>query len=452
MPSRFFQKLNHLNGDLDKQLEEQTSKCLKRLQKKETQLKKRLYQLDSNKTKNLFLLNTEQQYAEYGERIKNDSVYDRSKTSGEYAPNVDSLQGSLSFLNKNPALLGNSVTTPAELQRSLAGLEQFEAKMQDADQLKQYIATRKQEIKQYLMQFAHLPPGITSIYNDYNKELYYYNAQLNSYKEMLSDPDKMMSVALSVLEKMPAFQSFMASNSMLSGLFPGSANLGSPQAIAGLQTRNDLSQMISGQLSGSNGQAVFSDEVSNAQSELSSLKDKLSKYGAGGGDMDMPDFKPNDQRTKTFLKRLQFGTNIQTQQSTHFFPVTTDLGLSVGYRLDNGNTAGLGASYKIGWGSDFGHIRLTSQGASLRSFIDIHIKRSFYASGGLEYNYQQPFKFADFPNWSAWQPSGLIGISKIVSMNTKIFKQTKLQLFWDPLSYSQVPKGQPFKFRVGYNF
>ena len=224
-PVAFFKKINKVNQSLDQQLEKQTEKYLRRLEKKEARLKKKLYKLDSNATKNLFLLNTDKQYAQYLQKIKSDSLTDPTRTAANYSPYADSLQGSLNFLSKNPALLSSSNALPADVQNSLTQLRQLQARMQDADQLKTFIAQRKQQIKQYLMQFAHLPPGITSIYNDYNKELYYYNAQLQSYKDILSDPDKMVKTALALVEKMPAFQNFMvASNSMLSGLFPRNLN------------------------------------------------------------------------------------------------------------------------------------------------------------------------------------------------------------------------------------
>jgi hypothetical protein len=52
----------------------------------------------------------------------------------------------------------------------------------------------------------------------------------------------------------------------------------------------------------------------------------------------------------------------------------------------------------------------------------------------------------------SWQESGLLGISKIISVKSKLFKKTKVQLLWDFLSYQQLPRSQPLKFRVGYNF
>ena len=121
--------------------------------------------------------------------------------------------------------------------------------------------------------------------------------------------------------------------------------------------------------------------------------------------------------------------------------------------MNDKNIIGIGASYKIGWGKDIKHIVITSQGMGLRSFLDIKVKKSFYASGGFEYNYQKPFNEAQqLYNLDDWQQSGLLGITKIVSIKTKLFKKTKLQLLWDFLSYRQSPRAQPIKFRVGYNF
>ena len=166
----------------------------------------------------------------------------------------------------------------------------------------------------------------------------------------------------------------------------------------------------------------------------------------------MPGFKPNMQKTKTFLQRLEYGTNLQTAKSGYYFPTTTDFGLSVGYKMNDKSILGLGASYKMGWGSSWNDIRFTHQGVGLRSFLDYKLKGSFYASGGFEYNYLQLYDGLLPGANTAWQRSGLLGLSKVLSLKSKFFKQTKMQLLWDFLSYSQVPRGQELKFRVGYNF
>jgi hypothetical protein len=53
------------------------------------------------------------------------------------------------------------------------------------------------------------------------------------------------------------------------------------------------------------------------------------------------------------------------------------LGLSVGYKLNDKSIIGIGASYKIGWGSSWKNISITNQGVGLRSFIDWQLKGAF---------------------------------------------------------------------------
>jgi hypothetical protein len=167
----------------------------------------------------------------------------------------------------------------------------------------------------------------------------------------------------------------------------------------------------------------------------------------------MPDFKPNNQKTKTFWGRLEYGANFQTTRNNYLFPTVSDLGLSAGYKLTNSSIIGIGASYKLGWGNGIQHIALSSQGVGLRSFIDIKIKGSFSATGGFEYNYTTPFSsLQQINHLTYWTRSGLVGISRTVSVKSRVFKKTKLQLLWDFLSYQQIPKTQPIIFRIGYNF
>jgi len=81
---------------------------------------------------------------------------------------------------------------------------------------------------------------------------------------------------------------------------------------------------------------------------------------------------------------------------------------------------------------------------SLRSYLDVKLKGSFYASGGLEYNYQ-PLSVSDTSSSqqkplvaSSWQQSGLIGISKIVSIKSNFFKKNKAAVV---LGFFELPAG-----------
>jgi hypothetical protein len=217
-----------------------------------------------------------------------------------------------------------------------------------------------------------------------------------------------------------------------------------------------VQQIITNQLGGgSNTGQAFSQAIQSAQPQLDQFKQKLNSLGGGSGDIDMPNFKPNTQRTKTLLQRLEYGTSIQSTRTTRVFPSTTDIALMVGYRIDDKKIIGIGVGGKIGLGKDIRHIDVTGQGINFRSFIDIKIKNSFYASGGFEYNYQKPFyEIQRLYDISEWSKSGLVGISKIISLKTKVFKKTKIQLLWDFLNYMDHRQqvSQPIKFRIQYNF
>jgi hypothetical protein len=300
-----------------------------------------------------------------------------------------------------------------------------------------------------------VPGGVSSSLQSYNKEAYYYAEQVREYRQMLNDPDKMIQTALGLLQKLPAFNAFMKQNSFLAGLFSVPAGYGDPQAMSGLQTRDQVLSMIQSQIgqSGGSGASAIQSSLNTAQQDINNLHNKLSSLGGGSGGMDMPDFKPNDQRTKTFFKRLEYGTYFQTTPATAYYPSYSDLGLTLAYKLGHSNLIGVGASYKLGWGQPIQHIALSSQGVGLRSFVDIQLKKSFSLTGGYELNYLTPFtSFQDIRLLSRWTPSGLIGVSKTVSMKSTVFKKTQVSVLWDFLSYEQVPRTQPFVFRVGYSF
>jgi hypothetical protein len=60
-----------------------------------------------------------------------------------------------------------------------------------------------------------------------------------------------------------------------------------------------------------------------AQGWLTELKNRLSSLSSGsaddGGSTDIPSFKPSNQRTKTFLQRLEYGCNLQSQKTRYIF-------------------------------------------------------------------------------------------------------------------------------------
>jgi hypothetical protein len=470
-PARLLSRLQKKTTDLNNQLTQQTEAYLQKMARREAKMQRKLSGVDSNAAESLFA-GSAAQYAALQQRMRTDTGHAGQSFSGAYPAYLDSLQGSVAFLKQNPQLVSGSNTSQlTQLQGAGSQLQALQAKMGIADLAKAYLQQRKQIISQYITQHSNLQGLLGPSYAGMNKDVYYYSQQMRQYEEMWSSPDKLEQQALVLLNRFPAFQTFMKNNSMLGGLFHLPGNYGTPQAVAGLQSKDQVAALVKQQVgvtnvagaaqsaagggggSGGAGMDALQSNLQSAQSQLDTYKSKLSALGAGNGNMDMPDFKPNDQKTKTFWKRIQYGVNFQTSRNSYYFPTVTDFGLSLGYKLGHNNIIGIGASYKLGWGNGIQHIAFSSEGVGLRSFLQIKIKGTFSATGGFEYNYTTPFSnFQDLRQLQYWTKSGLIGLTKTVSMKNRVFKSTSLSLLWDFLSYQQIPQTQPFVFRIGYTF
>lgn len=427
-------------------LDHKSQKYLDKFQKLESKLRSKLKTVDSVAASEVFG-NAKEQYAALQEKLKGNLPLTK------YIPELDSMNASLDFLTKNPQLLKISGELKGKLASASIIVKTLQSKMQGAEEIKKFLKERKLYLRQALEKF-----GFARQFKKLNKQVYYYSQQLNEYRAMLKDPKKAAKKAMAILSKTKLFQDFMRKNSLLARLFrlPGDPNDPTNASnLAGLQTRAQVNALIQQQIAsgGPNAQTQFQQNVQAAQLQLNQLKAQLMRFGSGNSDDIMPEgFRKNDQKTKSFLKRLEYGTNIQSQRATNFFPVTSDIGLSLGYKLNDQSIIGIGASYKLGWGRDFRHINLSSQGLGLRSYIDIKLKGSFWISGGYEQNYKSAFRdFILLKDYSAWQKSGLLGISKVVSLKTKFFKKTKLQVLFDFLSHDQIPQTQPFIFRINYS-
>jgi len=443
---QYIDKTSAKAGKLEEKLDRKSRKALDQMQRLETKMQKKLSQIDSTKEKEVFG-NLKEKYASLEQRLN------QSDKLGKYIPSLDTLGSSLKFLNQDLPLLTGVKEAKEKLTQALDKVSALKKQFNRAEDIKTFIRERRQYLREQLSQL-----GFAKDLKKLNKEAYYYSQQVNEYKELLKDHKKAEKKALELLSKTKPFRDFMRKNSQLASLFrlPGDPNDPVTQAsLAGLQTRAQVNGLIQQSLAagGAGAQAQFQQNIQQAQSQLNQLKNKVSQLGGGSSDLEMPEgFKPNNQKTKSFFNRLELGTNIQSQKSNGFFPVTTDLGLTVGYKLNDKSILGVGASYKMGLGKDIRHINVTHQGIGLRSFADWKIKGSFWLSGGYEMNYRSEIRSIDvLKDYSAWQQSGLVGVSKVISLRTKFFKNTKVQLLWDFLSYQQIPKSQPIVFRIGYS-
>ncbi len=462
VPVKLFDKTARAQQNMADNIQHQNEKLLKWVHAREERIYKHLYAIDSLQAKEIYAgvfskIETIQQ------KISNPASITDAKQSGQYIPGIDSLKTMLKFLTP-------LVKNTQQAEQALASVEGLQAKLTQAEDIKSFITEREAALKNLLQSYTKLPTGITQSIGKYSKEFYYYKERIKGWKEELNNPEKIEKTALAILNKVPAFQKFWQQNSEIAGLFGSPA--GAVGSLAGLQTRRSVMQELQQHFGAAevNPQQLIQQNLGAAQAELNTLKDKANALRNGSisnGDGDMPDFKPNSQKTKSFPKRLEVGWNLQLGsnpiQSGGNFPAVNDLAISAGYKINDRFVAGVGVAYKFGLGAGWKHIDFTHEGVGFRSYIDWKISSpkkglkvlfgNWWISGGFEINYRTAFKkIEQLENVSAWQQSGLIGVCKKIKANRKLLKQTKLQVFWDFLSYKHTPIGQPIIFRVGYDF
>ena len=441
-------------GALSSQLDRKTEKLLTSFQRREAKLLRKLSRRDSTKAMALKQAG-EARYQTLQQTLSGNGL----PTS--YNASLDTLKTSLRFLQEGKWLLPKE--SLATLEKAQGSLKDLDKSLASTEAVKTYLRERRQQLKESIGKL--FPKDLKKL----NKQAYYYARQVAQYKETLKDKKKVEKKALELLTQSKAYKDFFRRNSELARLFrlPGGEGSGGSPATAvslqGLQTRASVNQALVDRFgSGPQVTAQLRENLQAAQGQLAALKDKAQRLGQGsfgsGGDIELPEgFKPNTQKTKTFLQRLEYGANLQNTKGSSFLPVTSDLGLSIGYKLNDKGSLGIGTSYKLGWGQGFKNLKLSGEGVGLRSYGEYKLKGSLFVSGGYELNYRSSLGGVLIPSpfgggregVNQWQKSGLVGVSKKYKAGKKL--KGDLKLLWDFLSYQQVPRTQAVVFRVGYN-
>ncbi|MFT3980777.1 MAG: hypothetical protein QM687_09935 [Ferruginibacter sp.] len=440
--------LDHTSQKIDQytsRVSNKTEKTLSKLCRWETKIQSLLQKASPETAERLFGNNSLSFKKMLEEYKKGESQLLRYKAG--YDKYRDDLQTQLKYIDSNKNLLTKKTQQALSIARSdAARLEKEEARN---EAIQKMIKERRQQLINESIKYLGKNKHLQKI----NKEGWYYVETLKNYKQLFNEPGKAEETAKNILNKIPAFKEFMRKNSMLASLFRMPDNSAGAQSLAGLQTRASVNSLIQDRIAagGPNAMAEVRQNLQAAQAELNKLKDKLMKAGGGNSDTELPDFKPNTQKTKTFLQRIEYGFNLQFGKSNGWMPGTADIALTAGYKLNDKSVIGLGMSYKLGMGS-IERIRFSHQGLGLRSYVDWKLKKQFFISGGYELNHNAGFKnIAALKDSEAWQQSGLIGLSKKMPMKTKFTKGAKLQLMYDMLYRQHVPVSQPWMFRVGYD-
>jgi len=451
----YLKRVQQRAADMDKRIAKQTADYLASFQKEENSLQKAVYAKDSLKAKELFS-GSQQKYIQLLSSLHASLGSAQLPALKEYLPAVDSMETAMRFLSKAGA--GNAAWPTSKLssvESTATQLQQLEGRWQQARDVESYIKQRESDLKQQLAEY-----GVGKQLLGMNKQAFYLQQQMTQYKAMLQDKQLMQAKLLNTLRETPAFQGFMQKHSYLGRLFSLPDNYGTNLDLPGLQTKAKVQDMISQQIGvkSSNGMAgpdpaqYAQQKVGQAEQQISELKNKLSVLGGSGGsgDVTVPDFKPNGERTKSFMQRVVVGMSLQTQPSTVLLPATANLALTLGYKIRSNVIAGVGAGYRLGVGNGINHISFSSQGVNLRSYLDVKIKGGWWMTGGMEYNYMQEFtKWQSLLQPDIWQKSALVGLEK----KYRAGKRTgNLQILFDALYNQNTPKSQPIVFRTGIEF
>lgn len=447
-------QLDKKNTSLRESVSKKTIKALRRMAKEEEKIAAYITKKDSAAGKEIFS-NVRKRYNELINAAASKTAKLPDGLPTNYIPKLDTLENSLKFLFDK--IEGTTGPLKEKLAGSIAGFDAVKGKLQQADEVMEFIKLRKQLLKETLAKDPDLPGRIVKSFKNINKEAYYYGEQLLQMRSALNEPGKLEEMLIGIAKKIPAFSSFFERNSQLAGFFaPGSsarlfpAPSSGTSFVSGLQPRSLVQQLVQTRVgSATNVNQLMQQQIAQGLQQAEKLKEKLKRGFVDEGEFGS--FKPNSQRTKSFWQRIEYSTDLQFGRPVNFLPATSDIALQIGYKLNDKSSIGIGTAYKLGLGEGWNRIRFSQQGIGFRSFINWRLKGNFYVQGNAELNYMSQFRnYAQLRQFNDWQRAAMLGISKKYRISKKI--KGNFQVLYDFLHKTHVPNTQGFIIRTGYSF
>ena len=438
--------LRDVNKKIDKYISNtssKTEKTLIKLSKWENKIHNLLFKVDPAMSERLFG-SGKMTFSNMLQKIKaGQSVIDNY--SAEYDGYIDRVETGINYIDTKKEELNSKAIKPLATAKDKLKILDNESAKNEA------VAKLIQERKKQLIEASLKLLGKNKYLIKINKEAYYFKETIKGYKEIFKDTKKTEKLALDIINKIPAFKKFFAENSQLSSIFGISSMTNSTASVPivnGLPSRASLQTFFQ-----QNIPSVSDPSVKLSQQlQLPDFKSKLDKIKSGGN-MDnsgLPDFKPNSQKTKSFTKRLEKGIEVQFGKSINFIPATCNLAVTLGYKLNEKCTAGIGAAYILGLGKGWDKIRFSNEGIGLRTYAKMKLYKSIDIQGGGEWYYSYSFKsFRELKYDKRWQQSALLGISKNIAAGKKL--KSEIKILFDFLYTKHNPVTQPFIFRFGYH-
>ena len=446
LPTKYIKQVDAKVDKYTTRITNKTEKTLTKLAKWENKIHTLLQKANPEAAQRLFG-NNQLTFASALEKYKKGEAIVAAQKA-RYDEYRDKLTTSIKYLETKKDSLNAKLVQP--LKDTKEKLSKLEVEQSQTEAMEQFIKERKKQLINQSVQYIGNSKYLAKI----SKESYYYVETLRNYKAIFSDKKKAEETALTILSKIKAFTKFTQQNSMLASLFGSPSNGGTAPNLAGLQTRASINALIQNQIAagGPSAAAQIRQNITDAQAQLSQLKDKILKAGGNSSDAEIPDFKVNPEKSRTFFQRIKLGTDLNFAKTNSVMPSVANVALTASYKLSSNKEFGIGIAYRAGLGS-INHIQFSHQGIGFRSFGDLKFKKNFWITGGWETNYNAGFKnIEQLKTYDVWQESLLAGLSKRMDIKTKWFKGSKISILYDALAQKQVPRANEWVFRVGYGF
>lgn len=441
--SKFVSTINNKLSKFNNKINRRANKTLEKFHKAELKLIHKMFAKDSLLAK-AHLIEAERKYQE----LKNSKTQNNSTgTSVEYNPYIDSIKTFLVLVDKSKSKFSN--LSDKQIENAKKYLAEAQGKLQYSENIKKYLSTQKESLRNSVKQLK-----MVSNFKQIEKTAYYYTEYVKEYQAVLKDKKKIEKKMMALLMNNNKVKDFFAKNSMLASLFhiptEPTTDMSNAPVLAGIQTRASVNALMqqAANTGGPNAAALVRTQIQAAKDEISKLKSKIEQYGTSTDADGQPlNFKPNTQKTKPFLKKLEYGANIQSTKGNYGFPAISDIAVSVGYKLNDKSIFSIGGSYKLGLGQGWDNIKFTSQGLGIRSNLDWKLKGKFFVAGGYELNLY--YNLNTTQGKAFWEKAALLGFTKKYTINKKL--KGNMQLLYNFLNNQNTNK-QPIVFRVGYTF
>lgn len=286
-------------------------------------------------------------------------------------------------------------------------------------------------------------PRLKDDYLDLSKESYYFTQRLNDIKNELLKKSKLDFDVLNGLVKDPGFAAHFQSNSSIAGINKIPQNWGND--IMGLQTQTIVKELQNLDLKTLKGDAL--DAVKeNTKDGVEKIQEMKSDFPQLSCANDIPDFKPNPLKTKSFGSRLKFGLDFQFKHADDVLPVGFIGGGSVSYQLSKKSSFGIGLLSQ----KDFKAIKDEKKHnfdlVTIRSELETKLRGLIF----LGVNYERLYDLPKFEIANRNSDSFLAGL--IIKYKMKTFAGFQISFLYDFLYEKHQPVGQPLIYRIGYKF